>query len=232
MSSAAQKKAQLNELQQMQKAAIADTVNMSIDQLQTKGFNQPTWDPVLATKIFQESAVFATKLYTMFQEHNQQQLAGLAQRSAIEPSTGKRKRKKKVLRPGEPKKPLANAFLLYSMETRPDVIKANPGVSFKEISQIIGKNWSEISQKKKDAYVEQIKERKDQYIQDINAFNRAYKEGLGADEEGNEGDEEEGDESEEEEEDEEAAAAAAAGGEKKKRKKDKQGGEKKKKVKK
>ncbi|PVU93901.1 hypothetical protein BB561_002965 [Smittium simulii] len=45
-----------------------------------------------------------------------------------------------------------NAFIIYRKETQANVIKANPGVSNKEISVIIGKMWKQEPQSVKDQY--------------------------------------------------------------------------------
>jgi len=130
----------------------------------------------------------------------------------------KRKHKRKPV-PGAPRRPLT-AYMLFCNEYRPTALQLHPGAKTTELGTYFGKKWNSLSDNEKAPYqqrelvaLQQYKKEKEEFENlrkssaALDVGNRPNSQqsggvGVGAEEEGDEGeDEEEGEEFEDEEED-------------------------------
>ena len=58
---------------------------------------------------------------------------------------------KKVAKADKPKRG-KSAFMFYSIENRPRVLKTNPGIAFGEVGKVLGAEWNALDAKKKEKY--------------------------------------------------------------------------------
>jgi len=95
--------------------------------------------------------------------------------SDSEPPKKKRKAKKKK-DPNAPKRAL-NAFMYFSKDIRPQVVKDNPELQKKvhDVSRIIGDKWKKMSDEEKKPYVAKSDADKQRYAKDIELYNKTGK---------------------------------------------------------
>jgi len=74
--------------------------------------------------------------------------------------SGKKDKKKKD--PNAPKRGLS-AFLFFSGDTRNDVLKANPGIKFADVTKEIAKLWAACSDNTKKKYEDKAKKDRERY---------------------------------------------------------------------
>jgi len=83
--------------------------------------------------------------------------------SSEEPEQKTKGRKKKE--EGGPKRP-TSAFMYFSKERRPELKKANPGLSFGELGKLVGKEWKETSDSAKKSFEKQAEQDRARYADD------------------------------------------------------------------
>ena len=54
-----------------------------------------------------------------------------------------------------------SAFMFYSIENRPRILKTNPGIAFGEVGKALGAEWNALDAKKKEKYNKLAEEDKD-----------------------------------------------------------------------
>ena len=73
-----------------------------------------------------------------------------------------KKSKMGLMKDGTAKKARAkNAFIFFSVETRPAVVKEHPDLAFGDVAKETSKRWAEVSAKDKAKYVAMFKKDKD-----------------------------------------------------------------------
>jgi len=83
--------------------------------------------------------------------------------SSEEPEQKTKGRKKKE--DAGPKRP-TSAFMYFSKERRPELKKANPGLSFGELGKLVGKEWKEASPSAKKPFEKQAEQDRARYADD------------------------------------------------------------------
>ena len=70
-----------------------------------------------------------------------------------------------------PKKPMT-AFMLYSMEVRPSIVKMQPELKFTEIPKVIGEKWQTLPSANKDKYQKLFEQDKLRYEKEKQQFDK------------------------------------------------------------
>jgi len=95
--------------------------------------------------------------------------------SEDEPPKKKRKAKKKK-DPNAPKRAL-NAFMYFSKDIRPQVVKDNPDLQKKvhDVSRMIGEKWKKMSEEEKKPYVAKAEADKQRYAKEMEIYGKVAK---------------------------------------------------------
>mmetsp|Transcript_20285 Transcript_20285/g.29978 ORF Transcript_20285/g.29978 Transcript_20285/m.29978 type:complete len:93 (+) Transcript_20285:96-374(+) len=70
---------------------------------------------------------------------------------------------------GKPKRGLS-AFMFFSNELRPKLLKENPEMKFGEVGKAIGAKWRELSDKEKEPYAKKAEEDKKRYTEEMKDY--------------------------------------------------------------
>ncbi|KNC87659.1 hypothetical protein SARC_00230 [Sphaeroforma arctica JP610] len=78
------------------------------------------------------------------------------------PSAAKKRKSKGKVDPNKPKRP-ATAYIIFSADKRPEMLKEYPGLSLGDFSKKLGDLWKETSEEDRKPYVKQAAEKKKEY---------------------------------------------------------------------
>lgn len=100
-------------------------------------------------------------------------LEGQEKRKGGWPKGKKRKRTKDI---NAPKQPLTG-YVRFLNERREKVRADNPGLSFSEITKLLGSEWSKLAQHEKQGYLDEAEKDKERYLKELEAYHQteAYK---------------------------------------------------------
>merc|ERR1711970_920224 len=70
----------------------------------------------------------------------------------------------------EPPKKARGAYILYTMDARPQVVAANPEMKVTEIMKVLGSQWRELHDDDKNKYQQLADEDKTRYEEEKDAF--------------------------------------------------------------
>jgi len=85
---------------------------------------------------------------------------------------GKKKKRKRVKEPGEPKR-ATTAFMVFSNLTRSEVVKENPSLKISDVAKILGKRWQSLDEVAREPYQKIADDDKIRYSQEIEAFRKS-----------------------------------------------------------
>jgi len=96
-------------------------------------------------------------------------------RKKSEPKEKKEKKEKKERKPKKKKDPNApkrgrNAYLLFTMDKRPEVKAANPEAQPKDLLKLLAAEWAKLTAAEKVPYTEKQKEEKERYETELAAY--------------------------------------------------------------
>lgn len=84
-------------------------------------------------------------------------------------ANGKKKKRKRVKEPGEPKR-ATTAFMFFSNLTRPEVVKLNPDLRVGGIAKILGERWQKMDVEEREPYQTMADDDKIRYSREMEAF--------------------------------------------------------------
>ncbi|KAI3812790.1 hypothetical protein L1987_17502 [Smallanthus sonchifolius] len=89
----------------------------------------------------------------------------------IKKTKEKKKKNKKIDDPNKPKRP-ASSFLLFSKETRKDLLKEKPGISNAQLTALISVKWKELSEEEKQRWNGEAAEAMEAYKKEMVEYNK------------------------------------------------------------
>jgi len=136
-------------------------------------------------EIFKECSIFAKKVYTLLNEHEELSSELSKKRksasssgvppgvgvAASAPDTPNSKLRPKKKRKEGPKRPLSS-YMLFVQKERPGIVEKNPDAKFTDIGKLLGSSWAKLNDEDKKKYVDMASEDKARYNQELQQYNQ------------------------------------------------------------
>ncbi|KAG5089072.1 hypothetical protein AAZX31_01G124500 [Glycine max] len=95
--------------------------------------------------------------------------ASTSKKKSKDDEDGKKRKQKKRKDPNAPKRAMSG-FMFFSKLERENLKKTNPGISFTDVSRVLGEKWKKLSVEEKEPYEAKAREDKKRYKDEISGY--------------------------------------------------------------